>query len=293
MIIVELMGGLGNQMFQYAFIRAMSIDTGVDFALDLSWFKTQSKREYCLDQWSVLEPFADPKDLGGLAHTGRNDFLGSIGRIISLWRARNRIQRVPEADYSNETFELDSSRSSYFSGFWQSPKFFQNHRDILLKEFQPRALLDGANLEMAEKIRSCDSVSLHVRRGDYVEDPATNQYHGTCDAPYYSRCVDRIRRHVEKPVFFIFSDDPAWCKDQFTDLGTVVVVDINDADHPHFDMYLMSLCKHNIIANSSFSWWGAWLNTNPDKIVLAPKRWFLGKTIDINTLLPNSWIAVE
>ena len=135
-------------------------------------------------------------------------------------------------------------------------------------------------------------MSLHVRRTDYVQNALTNKIHGVCDQDYYASCVRYIGDQVSNPHFFIFSDEPQWAKDNLMFDFPMTVVDCNDASRNYEDLRLMSTCKHNIIANSSFSWWGAWLNSNPNKIICAPKQWFTDSTRNTKDLIPSNWIRL-
>ena len=139
-------------------------------------------------------------------------------------------------------------------------------------------------------IADSNSVSIHIRRGDYVADPTMYTSHGTCDIDYYNRCVESLTEKVKDTSFFVFSDDPQWSRDSLKLQYPAIFVDHNDMEHGYEDMRLMSQCKHNIIANSSFSWWGAWLNNNENKIVLAPEKWFAKKTYIINDMIPVQWV---
>jgi hypothetical protein len=153
--------------------------------------------------------------------------------------------------------------------------------------------MSSPNEEMAHRIGGEESaVSIHVRRGDYVSDAGTNRFHGTCSVDYYHDAVDRISGFAPASHFFVFSDGIDWAKENLRLRQPVTYVDFNDGEKNYEDLRLMSLCKHHIIANSSFSWWGAWLNPNPDKIVIAPKKWFNDPSINTDDLIPNSWLRL-
>jgi len=145
---------------------------------------------------------------------------------------------------------------------------------------------------MANEILGKESISVHFRRGDYVTDPQTNKIHGTCSFDYYHQAIDDICKYTSNPHFFIFSNDPQWVKDNFSLPYPMQIITLNGPEKPHFDLYLMSLCKHHIIANSTFSWWGAWLSTNKDKRVYTPKRWYNVDYIDQKDGFPDSWIKI-
>ena len=136
------------------------------------------------------------------------------------------------------------------------------------------------------------AVSLHIRRGDYVSNPVTNNYHGTCSLAYYKKAVLLLKEKIENPSFFIFSDDLLWARENLDFINDMTFIDLDKSIPDHEEMHLMSQCKHNIIANSSFSWWGAWLNENSDKIVIAPKKWFSDNTINTEDLIPAKWMRI-
>jgi hypothetical protein len=179
-------------------------------------------------------------------------------------------------------------------GYFQSEKYFWSIRDILLQELKWKPLIDSENQKTLLDIRNNNSISVHVRRGDYISNSVINSYHGVCDMAYYKDAIARIRSIVNEAVFFVFSDDMEWAKAEFQDIPSIRFVENNSGPSSYMDMMLMSNCKHNIIANSSFSWWAAWLNINSAKIVMAPARWFADKEKNhqINDLIPTGWIRL-
>jgi len=177
-------------------------------------------------------------------------------------------------------------------GYWQSEKYFLDIRQTLLQDFTFKEPLEGRNSEIAKQIRQTQSVSLHVRRTHYVPSPPQKEIHGTCPPEYIFSAIQYIREKVANPAFFIFSDDIQWCRDNLQLTEETRFIDFNTGRNSFRDMHLMSLCKHNIIANSSFSWWAAWLNGNKDKTVIAPRRWFLDKSVNTQDLPPESWIRI-
>jgi hypothetical protein len=194
-------------------------------------------------------------------------------------------------NYQSDVFDI--SDNIFIRGFWQSEKYFLEYRNTILQEFSFKSKLSEKNLATKKRIQSCTSVSIHVRRGDYISNPSANKVHGVLDENYYKRAIDKL--DIDGALFVFFSDDANWVKNHLAPIilnsDNFIVVDHNHASESYNDMRLMSLCKHNIIANSSFSWWGAWLNTNPNKIIIAPKNWFsIDK--DTNDLIPKSWIQV-
>ena len=184
-----------------------------------------------------------------------------------------------------------STSCDYMSGYWQSENYFESNRSILINDFSFRIPLNARNADALRLISSSNSVSIHIRRGDYLHNANAKATHGLCSLEYYHKAIRLIKATIGKPRFFIFSDDMLWVKAHLEPEEDCIFVDWNFGVDSYNDMRLMSLCKHNIIANSSFSWWGAWLNRNPDKVIIAPKRWFAGKINDSN-IIPSSWIRI-
>jgi hypothetical protein len=182
-------------------------------------------------------------------------------------------------------------RDCYLAGYWQSEQYFREAAPAIHADFTFKSLPANRNAELAEQIGQVNAVSLHVRRGDYVNNPKTNVVHGVCSLDYYRDAVRHVASRVENPYFFIFSDDMAWVKEHLKMDLPCQYVDHNCGAESYNDMRLMSLCRHHIIANSSFSWWGAWLNRNPDKIVVAPKKWFANDK-NISDLFPAGWVIL-
>lgn len=264
MTIIKLMGGLGNQMFQYAF----GIAIGGKVKYDASWFdKTRgnpdvTQREYELDFWNI-----NPK-------------LVNTSKIFGFIKRKHIIEN-PFNVYNPKLLQI---KSGCIEGYFQVARYYDSIREQLLKDFVPRQKPTPQNQKILDLIHETNSVSLHVRRGDYVK---LQHIHGLCDLDYYARAIKFIAEHITSPHFFIFSDDPQWVTDNLKLDFPCTVVDINHGRDSVWDMWLMANCKHNIIANSSFSWWGAWLNQNPNKIVVAPAQWFAdGQLTDI---VPPTW----
>ena len=282
------MGGLGNQMFQYALGRNLALRLNGELKLDLSWFERDDLRSYALGSFDIKEAFAEDPEIKKL----------TVGKAGVFERLGNRLlgrPRKPSPAYMTEKhfyfdpLVLTHSSSLYLEGYWQSEKYFSDIAPLLRREFTPKAPQTGDNKKLADNIASCNSVSIHVRRGDYVSDPDIQRVHGTCDLQYYQDCVKRILDEIPSPHFFAFSDDPPWVREHLPIPVPLVIVDHNRGKD-YEDLRLMSQCKHHIIANSSFSWWGAWLSPGRDKMVFAPKNWFAGGERDTRDLIPEDWI---
>jgi hypothetical protein len=176
----------------------------------------------------------------------------------------------------------------YLVGYWQSEKYFAWNRSRLLQDMH---LVLGAQLsqDWMSKIQSTNSVSMHIRRGDYVSNPAAAQFHGLCDMSYYQQAVAALKLRCPELEVFVFSDEPQWAKDHLV-LGVPThIVDAHTAEQGHLDMALMRQCHHHIIANSSFSWWGAWLCTHPGQQVIAPRQWFADRGVNTRDVVPEHW----
>jgi hypothetical protein len=293
MIIVRLMGGLGNQMFQYAAARRLAHSNSTHLKIDLSWFNAieeiETPRHYGLHALAAQEDIATPAEVSRFRNEDQNSFQGMVRKALALF-SRDRFIR--EKHYHFDPSLLTLSGDAYLEGYWQSEKYFKDIAITIRSEFAVRYMPDECNSRMAEYIGGEDSVSLHVRRGDYIASKVTNQFHGVCPLDYYHAAIAEIAGQIVSPHFFIFSDDHDWVKENLWLDFPATFVNHNDALHGYEDLRLMSMCKHHIIANSSFSWWGAWLGSNPHKIVIAPKRWFNDESIETTDLIPETWMRI-
>jgi hypothetical protein len=291
MVIQNITGGLGNQMFQYAFIYAQSQNRNTLFKLDTSGFETYSLRNFTLNQYNLKNITASINEIEQLKFKHES----------TLERLTRKLQHKPRplasSYYKEPSMKFDPNVFSqngniYFDGYWQSERYFDNYRDELLDQFTLKSSIQEKTKKYLEIIFSCSSISLHIRRGDYVTNTKTNSIHGTCDISYYRKAISRVMMNIKQPNFFIFSDDLTWAKDNLSINEPTTFVELDHEFSDCDEMFLMSQCKHNIIANSSFSWWGAWLNTNPKKIVIAPLYWFRDETLKSNDMIPASWIRL-
>lgn len=292
MIISAIIGGLGNQMFQYAMGRSLSIKCASSLHLDISEFEY-----YKLHQgfelrrvFNLAIPVATETDiqrvLGWQSLPGVKKFLR-----LSEFSVLRRKEFISEPHFHYWAEVSDIPSSCYLAGYWQSEKYFQSHISAIRSDFTFAQPLLGQNADIAREISGVCAVSLHVRRGDYVSNSITKATHGVCSVDYYRAAIRHFSTNVLNPVFFIFSDDIQWVKDNLKLESTCRYIDHNTGTDSFNDMRLMSLCAHHIIANSSFSWWGAWLNPSPQKIVIAPQKWFASK-VDTRDLIPDSWILL-
>lgn len=283
-VVVGLSGGLGNQMFQYAAGRSLSFRLGVPLCLDLSWFGGQEERQFALSPFQIdarrrsQYPWLPARGLALVSRLSRRWLPRIMG--VPVWRE-------PHFYYSRDFAALTSP--VFLEGYWQSECYFREIRPLLLQEFALRQPLPPACGALLEEIRNCDAICVHVRRGDYLSNPVAAKVHGTCPVGYYRAGVSELCQGLSQPRCFVFSDDPGWVRASLAFDCPTTVVDANGPDDAHLDLALMAACRHFLIANSSLSWWGAWLGDQSGKKIIAPTNWFLTSDKDTRDLLPESW----
>lgn len=295
MINVKLKGGLGNQMFQYAAARRLALRHGTELKLDLSWLSNSpadaTPRWYELDHFSIAAKIASPLDVSGRSELVRKSWLMRL--FVKSALAESSYGVIQEPHFQFDPSVLDAPDNVYLDGYWQSEKYFLDVADTIRQDYVFKRKLDEQNVLLAESIGKVQAVSVHVRRGDYANNPSVSALHGTCSSAYFKAAMEIVVQQTRDPHFFIFSDDIKWCRENINSSYPMTFADSNGPGDAHKDLRLMSLCRHHIIANSSFSWWGAWLNPRPDKIVIAPLRWFNDPNIDTSDLLPESWLRIS
>ena len=279
MIIVKIKGGLGNQLFQYAVGRAVALRHKVPLKLDTTIFETYNLHNgYRLDQFAIQAEIAADNEIINLK--GRNNLLFSAFRKAGLAKRKSYVKEKRSSYFDASVFK---NNFVYLDGYWQNELYFSDIRELLLKELSLNSSINDLSCAYLECIKKSNSVSLHVRRGDYLNLKNIN----VLEVDYYMKAAEYIRKNVEKPTFYIFSDDLEWCKSTLAFLGDCIYVERTQTEID--DLKLMSFCQHNIIANSSFSWWGAWLNQNPNKTVVAPKGWIINDP-DSSNVIPSDWV---
>jgi hypothetical protein len=282
MIIVNIYGGLGNQLFQYAAGRQLAEKHQTTLKLDIENFKRDKRREYSLHHFNIKEIFCTAFDK-------------------AIIKGKERIRKLlnndgPGAIYTEQNLSFDNKMAGlgnnmYLDGYWGNEKYFTSIENIIRNEFTVARPPGGINELYLQKIRSANSVAIHIRRGDYVSDKETNAVHGVCSIAYYQEAIAQLSAKTSNPSFFIFSDDIPWVKANLAISKFPVDYVEHNNNHAHEDLRLMYSCKHNIIANSSFSWWGAWLNNNPGKIIIAPEKW--NNIPGSKTELPDQWVQLH
>ncbi|HED37756.1 MAG TPA: alpha-1,2-fucosyltransferase [Ignavibacteria bacterium] len=288
MIIIKLKGGLGNQLFQYTLGRSLEFVHHKQVKFDLSWFDKFPQRKYNLSNFNTKVDIATKIEIIMLREwkmkkDGRRYF------PLNLFRKKHALH-IEENYYHYQDKILEVRNNTYLDGNWQSEKYFKNIENIIRKEITLKEKVNENLKRNMQEIKECNSVSLHIRRGDYTT-VKVQCILKLCSPEYYNQAIEFVKNKTKKPTFFIFSDDMEWVRNNIeTHTPTIFVSDGNLKDYE--ELILMSRCKHNIIANSSFSWWGAWLNDNQNKIVIAPKKWFKDTSKNTKDLIPESWIKL-
>lgn len=296
MVIVRLYGGLGNQMFQYATGRALAYRLRSVLKLDLGWFDTQQNRRYGLNAFRIWENLASPAEIADIAgHTfSRSERVAlTIARALRSRHAARLLSPRGTVIRERQPFYFDPAVATatgnlYVDGHWQSHKYFDDIRAVILREFDVRYAQTDADLNLAVSIGEGNSVAVHVRRGDYATNSQAQEVHGLCTLDYYRNAIDFMSERVADPHFFFFSDDPEWVIQNIAMPERATVIEDSAHRLDCDDLRLMSKCAHHIIANSTFSWWGAWLARRSGQLVVAPRQWIRTGVSTID-LFPPQW----
>ncbi len=284
MIIVKIHGGPGNQMFQYALGRNLSLMHNVPFKIDSSYLRSvnQSGRVLQLDQLDTVLEEATSAEIQKYAGT----FQKALDRLRLGSKKKKVVENVNVFDPT-----ILTKTDGYFEGHWNNEKYFEKNWQTIQKDFTLKNPSDKF-IEISQHIKSMpNAVSIHVRRGDYVSIEKVANIYTTLPASYYEDAIKKVLQKHPDAHFFIKNEDNAWEKENFPKNYPVTFLP-SDELSGYEEMVLMSLCKHNIIANSTFSWWGAYLNQNLEKIVIAPKKWFVDQNQNKNYLIPHTWLEM-
>lgn len=293
---MHLCGGLANQMFQYALGRTLSLRLRVPLYLNISAFLNNPSKFSHITWRLPLFPnalaegvYVDETPPSTLHHYFKRINLFAKERLHKRFPLISSIITEPHFEYWPSIERV--SAPAHLEGYWQSEKYFISHADQIRKDFTFPALPDGEAQALATRIRAYpNATSVHIRRGDYISNPQALAFHGQPGPEYYSAALERIHTAVGHTTIFLFSDDPQWIRENFDPCGhSLEVVDLNLPDCPQHDMHLMALCRHHIIANSSFSWWGAWLG-GMEGLTIAPKYWFTDPNINTDDIYPSAWV---
>jgi hypothetical protein len=290
-IITRIIGGLGNQLFQYAAAYALARKTNSVMKLDIRGYKSQVRRKFELHRLNIAYELAAAQEIEKLMYKTEQKAVRWVRKLSKRPRPHAAsFLREPHFQFSATIFDPD--QSAYLDGYWQSEKYFLEYREDLLRRFTLKHQFSTQAQAYLHNIQQSQSVGLHIRRGDYVSDPQTQKVHGKCPIEYYQHAIALIQEKVTRPHFFVFSDDLHWAKANLGFLDHLTFVEFDDPDSACVELMLMSRCQHNIIANSSFSWWAAWLNPGSQKMVIAPRQWFVEPSFNTRDLLPASWMQL-
>lgn len=291
MIIVKISGGLGNQLFQYYFGQYLSQKLNTKVLYDIQTIKSISNftpRALDLSLLNFPLEIASKKDKRKI-NCFTSGVLDRIARKIAKKTPFLFNKYFVESSLHGTIHYNKLKDNCYYDGYWQSYKYLDPAKTIFLNANNLITSLTEGKTTLINQILNYPSISIHIRRGDYITVQKNFEYFGVCNKKYYEEAILYIIEKVNNPIFYMFTDDLDWAKENFIGSQYIFIT----GNNPVEDLYLMSKCKHNIIANSTFSWWGAWLNLNKDKIVIAPKKWYKGKLNSVTTdLIPSSWIQL-
>lgn len=290
MFIIKISAGLANKMFQYAFYKSVANKGIIAYTDSISFLPKWEFENVGLSNIfpNIKLNEADPLLIKKLAIDTERDIVSKFKRKLKFIKESHYFE--PKFSYNPFLYEL--AGDYYFDGFWQTEKYFKNIDAEIRHDFEFTAFTDPRNIEISKKLNNKSSVSIHIRKGaDYQKKSVI----GTCDVNYYKQAIDYIKKNVDNPIFFVFSDNHQWVKKNLTDFD-YIPIDWNPTSGlaNYLDMQLMASCSHNIIANSSYSWWGAWLNPNKNKIVIGPKKWFNLDQLqyDYADVIPDNWVRL-
>lgn len=285
MITVQIKGGLGNQLFQYAAAKSLAMHLRTSFQLDLTEFDKQGSRSFDLDYFNAPYKVATPEEVKAL------EIKGLFPKILQRLRPAYRRKKYWEPHFHFDPHFFDASPDVYLKGNRQSEKYFLPIASVIRNDFTLKKMPDKPILQKADIMQAENSISVHIRRGDYLK-PEYLKYHGILSNDYYNEAIRQLEGRIDPIKIYFFSDDIEWVK---TNIHLNHPYEFISGTLTHTaieDFYLMQHCRHNIIANSSFSWWAAWLNKNPGKTVIAPKKWFNEAKLNTKDILPSNWISI-
>lgn len=291
MVIVQIKGGLGNQLFQYAAGKSLAVHNNTELKLDISAYENITENT----TYRRFElPYFNIDNICIASHAEINQFK-SQHLILKLFekflKLRHKRKVYKEGFFCMDTNFFKAISNIYLQGYWQSEKYFIQYEKDIRKSFTIQENFTQHLSIKATLIKNQPCIAVHIRRGDYVQ-PTLQEYHGLLDASYYKTAINYLLSIIPEAKLYFFSDDPVWVKENIQVQSDFEFISGNLTRNHIEDFYLMSQCKYNIIANSSFSWWAAWLNNNPNKIVIAPKKWFNKANHNTSDLIPNTWIRM-
>ncbi|WP_410501913.1 alpha-1,2-fucosyltransferase [Exiguobacterium acetylicum] len=291
MKIVQISSGLGNQMFQYAlyiYLKNEGFNSFIDSKTNYNLSKQHNGYE--LEKVFHIKPKEINEKMIKKYRLNKESLIDKLLKKIAINTTYYKEKREFIFDKT-----ILKKKNEYLKGYWQSYKYIEPVENIIKEQFQFKIddfLLNEVNKKTLSNILKTNSISVHVRRGDYYQGNNINKFGNITTLKYYEKAFKKISTLVENPHYFIFSDDIEWCKKNLKEKN-IHYVDANKKENSFIDMYLMSKCDHNIIANSSFSWWGAFLNSHEEKIIIAPSKWLHGQLYEETEIVPNEWIKID
>ena len=293
MVIAQITGGLGNQLFQYAAAKALSMHHRVPLLLEISSFyrtelpELEVPRDFELFNFTgIIEKIISPEELSSLIDLKKTTVLPRM--VIPAYK--KDIYTEPHYHFDKNFYK--SKKKVLLKGGWQSEKYFKSYDTEIRANIQLRQSLIEDVIEIAKKIREENSVSVHIRRGDYLRKKIIYEWHGVMEKEYYAKAFELLHAKTKPTKVYYFTDDVDWVAKNLLPSFNGEIISFNFSKSHYEDLYLMSQCRHNIIANSSFSWWAAWLNDHMDKIVIAPGKWFGNGPKDTQDISPSEWYKI-
>lgn len=290
MIIVQLKGGLGNQMFQYAAGLSLATHHGVQVKVDVNQLRKPDEEIGTFRAFD-LQHITEPPIIATRAEIDQILHQHPVKIFFQKLLPPHRRNVYRESSLRFDPAFRKAGSRLYLKGYRQSEQYFKRIESVVRQQFQMKPERISHLTHFASELIQQPSVAVHIRRGDYT-NKKVEAYHGTPGQDYYRAAIPRIEQQISNPKYFIFSDDIEWVRNNLQFNGEVSYVTGSITENQCEDFYLMSQCRHNIIANSTFSWWAAWLNDNPQKIVIAPKKWYNKPGLDTSDLIPAGWIRI-
>lgn len=290
MIIVKLQGGLGNQLFQFAFAKALASHRKDKLYIDTNWFKKNNGatyRQFELHHLGIEFERASNKQLRiffpkGAVHKFKKTVKEKFGKVCL-------IKETQVSMFQDSLFTLQGD--IYLAGYWQSWKYFESISSQIKQQFLLHTNLSPTAQAVLQNIKENTPLSIHIRRNDFANNLAIRKVHGVCSLEYYRKAIRMVRNQHPNIHCFVFTDEPDWAEEKLSSVQNLKIVRKTKS---YEDLFLISNCKHHIVANSTFSWWGAWLCPNPNKLVIAPKQWYADEQLNKTTvdLIPKGWIRI-
>ncbi len=299
-MIVELSGGLGNQLFEYAAARYIQLQTGEQIIFNLYPFQHDPQREYSLGHFALDEEVSKLSRCQSWLKGNWSEILCHIYHRRGLTRGAESFQKLSRKGLLlsfdvYRYYPIDAAKKGYYwKGNFQSEKYFPKMKQVLQKDFALKEELPDSTQKLIEEMQNCQSVCVHVRRGDYVTNPVDHQILDICGKRYYEKAMDYVTGQIRNPVFYIFSntkEDLDWIRENYRFQGDVRYVDLEQPDY--LELKTMSMCKHFIISNSTFSWWAQYMADNGEKIVVAPSIWYNGDAQDATDIYQDAWHIID